>query len=169
MAGWNPSIGADSRMSSASPCGRPSTMSISTTSSASPFWTIRMAAVAPTNPLPTTVTLMEPPRVDEEAILASAGAGLRADVDAGLLEHQGEVVGLRGGEERVLDGYDVALHQGEEALVERLHPIEAALRDHVQDLRRPLGVDDPIGDPAVVHHDLHRRHAAAALARHEPL
>jgi hypothetical protein len=33
-------------------------MSIITTSSASPFWTIRIAAVAPTNPLPTTVTRM---------------------------------------------------------------------------------------------------------------
>src|SRR5438105_11256288 len=151
MFGSNPSIGADSHMSSARPCGRPSMMSIRTTSSASPFWTIRMAAVAPTNPLPTTVTLMEPPHVDEEAILASAGAGLRAHVEAGLFEHEREVVRLRGCEEGVLDGHDVALHQGEEALVERLHPVEAALSDHVEDLRRAPGVEDPIGDAAVVH------------------
>src|SRR5205085_11109647 len=55
MFGSKRSTGDDSLMSSASPCGRPSTMSISTTS-ASPRWTIRIAAVCPTNPLPTTVT-----------------------------------------------------------------------------------------------------------------
>src|SRR5919109_351672 len=42
-------------MSRASPWGRPSMMSMLTTS-ARPFWTTRMAVVAPTNPLPTTVT-----------------------------------------------------------------------------------------------------------------
>src|SRR5437899_273494 len=57
MAGSNPSTGADSFMSRAMPCGRPSMMSISTTS-ARPFCTTRIAVVAPTNPLPTTVTLM---------------------------------------------------------------------------------------------------------------
>jgi hypothetical protein len=36
-------------------------MSVITTCSASPFWTTRMAVVAPTKPLPTTVTFMGPP------------------------------------------------------------------------------------------------------------
>src|SRR3954468_2633104 len=58
MFGSNPSKGADSLMSSARPWGRPSTMAISTTSSARPFCTTRMAVVAPTNPLPTMVTFM---------------------------------------------------------------------------------------------------------------
>src|SRR5919197_2043224 len=55
MVGSNPSIGADWRMSRACPWGSPSMMSMLTTS-ASPFWTTRIAGVAPTNPLPTTVT-----------------------------------------------------------------------------------------------------------------
>src|SRR5881397_629787 len=57
MLGSNPSIGEDSFMSRATPWGSPSTMSTSTTS-ARPFWTTRMAVVAPTNPLPTMVTRM---------------------------------------------------------------------------------------------------------------
>src|SRR2546422_5325071 len=55
--GSNPSIGEDSLMSRASPCGSPSTMSMRTTS-ASPFSTTRIAVVWPTNPLPTMVTRM---------------------------------------------------------------------------------------------------------------
>src|ERR671934_2173659 len=55
MPGSNPSTGDDSRMSRAIPSGRSSMMSMRTTS-ARPFWTTRIAVVAPTNPLPTTVT-----------------------------------------------------------------------------------------------------------------
>src|SRR5881397_3624535 len=58
MFGSNPSTGDDSFMSSARPWGSPSMMSISTTSSARPFCTTRMAVVAPTNPLPTMVTFI---------------------------------------------------------------------------------------------------------------
>src|SRR3954451_20176942 len=58
MFGSKRSTGDDSLMSSARPCGRPSTMSIKTTS-ARPRWTILIAAVCPTNPLPTTVTRMD--------------------------------------------------------------------------------------------------------------
>src|SRR5438093_3673837 len=55
--GSNSSIGEDSLISRASPCGSPSTMSMRTTS-ASPFSTTRIAVVWPTNPLPTMVTRM---------------------------------------------------------------------------------------------------------------
>src|SRR5712691_12329054 len=57
MRGSKPSTGEDSLMSRAMPWGSPSTMSMRTTS-ARPFCTTRMAVVAPTNPLPTTVTRM---------------------------------------------------------------------------------------------------------------
>src|SRR5919198_3045571 len=72
MWGSNPSTGADSLMSRAMPWGRPSMMSIRTTS-AKPLWTTRMAVVAPTNPLPTTVTRMARPLRD--LLPAVAGPG----------------------------------------------------------------------------------------------
>src|SRR5947207_9492425 len=52
-----PSIGADSYWSSALPCGTPSMTSTRTTVRASSFSARRCAAVAPTLPAPTTVTL----------------------------------------------------------------------------------------------------------------
>src|ERR671935_313043 len=63
-------MGADSFMSRVIPWGRPSMMSIRTTS-ARPFWTTRMAVVAPTKPLPTTVA--------RTAGSASAVAGAGSD------------------------------------------------------------------------------------------
>src|SRR5918992_2698487 len=53
-----PSTGADWLMSSARPCGRPSTISIITTSSATSFSAIRRAVLEPTFPAPTTVALL---------------------------------------------------------------------------------------------------------------
>src|SRR5438270_3001659 len=166
MFGSNPSIGADSRMSSASPWGRPSMMSMRTTSSASPFCTIRIAEVAPTNPLPTTVTRMSDAsrfqlssqeesygfrsrRIDlrqrrGEGKKLLDGAGPRGDGDARLLEHQREVVRLGRGDHGVLNGHHVILHQLQQVLVERLHPVEPALGDDVSDLGRTPGIDDPV-------------------------
>src|SRR2546430_11524401 len=142
-------------MSSDSPWGSPSTMSIRTTSSASPFWTTRIAVVAPTNPLPTIVTRMPKssrPGDGQEAILrrnrrgrsgaaTSRGGGLRRDQDAryrdlGLLEHEGEVVRRRGDGHRVHHGHGLVLDQLEERLVERLHAVGLSLGDDVVDLRR---------------------------------
>src|SRR4051794_37747252 len=75
MFGSNPSTGADSFMSSARPWGRPSMMSISTTSSARPFCTTRMAVVAPTKPLPTMVTFMARSSSSDECSIRAARSG----------------------------------------------------------------------------------------------
>src|SRR5437016_1068658 len=126
-------------MSSASPCGRPSTMSIRTTSSASPACATRMAAVAPTNPLPTMVTRTRrlPTHKVEEAILRGEHAlprgpkgPARGELEAGgdrgrgpdpcLLEHQREVVRAGGRSHRFLDGDQSVLHQAQQGLIERL-------------------------------------------------
>src|SRR5436309_712094 len=163
-------------MSRARPCGRPSTMSIMTTSSASPFWATRMAAVAPTNPLPTMVTrtrtglLEDASRSQSYEVETGRNSSMLRDgrgPDAGLLEHQGEVVRLRGRHHGVVDVHQAVLDQAQERLVERLHPVEPALADDLLDLRRHVGIDDPVGHAAVVHADLSRRDPAAAGPRHK--
>src|SRR6266536_4359423 len=184
MIGSKPSIGADSLMSRASPWGRPSMMSIITTSSARPFCTIRIAAVAPTNPLPTTVTrnsIASNARgnAQEESYGFSAdrltNCGLRGGGDRavdgaqpGLLEHQQEVVWLGRSVERVVDRDEVLPDHPEQGLVERLHPVVIALGDDLVDLRRPGGVHDAVGDAAVVDHHLDRRDTPAAGLWNEP-
>src|SRR2546422_8367624 len=86
MFGWNPSMGLDSFMSRDTPCGRPSTMSMRTTS-ARPFWTTRIAVVAPTNPLPTIVTRMRAPSFEwDDGILV----GLREVAPWGKCEPEEE-------------------------------------------------------------------------------
>src|SRR5436190_129885 len=148
-------------MSRESPWGRPSTMSIITTSSASPFWTIRIAAVAPTNPLPTTVARIWPPwrkgmRTPSYGVRQTGGpspdgpGGLRGDLQACLLQHQHEVMGLGRGPEGLIHGHQLAPNQAEQGLVEGLHPVEVAVGNDLADLRGPAGVHDPVGDPAVV-------------------
>ena len=82
-----PTTGDDCRRSSASPCGRPSTMSIRTTS-ARPRSTTRIAVVCPTNPLPTTVTRMEGRLGSGATILASAGRLLAAAREVRTGEHE---------------------------------------------------------------------------------
>src|SRR5436190_20968021 len=95
-------------------------MSIVTTSSARPFCTIRIAAVAPTNPLPTTVTSIDrlpwnvAYRKESYGFLRGGGDGElggrggRRDravdrAQASLLQHQQEVVRLGRGVQRVVD------------------------------------------------------------------
>src|SRR6266498_387887 len=92
----NPSIGRDWFMSSASPCGSPSTMSVITTSSASPFSAMRWTVVEPYLPAPTTVTFM---LVDS---LPLRCGGLPVAGRSGALAHRGDdrvgdVAGADGG------------------------------------------------------------------------
>jgi hypothetical protein len=61
------------------------------------------------------------------------------------------------------------LHEAEQALVERAHPVVPAVRDHVMDLRRLVGIGDPLRDPSRVHEDLVARHQPALLRRHQAL
>src|SRR5438876_550452 len=150
MFGPNPSTGADSHMSRASPCGSPSMMSIRTTSSASPFCTTRIAVVAPTNPLPTTVTRIEPGllvavRFDRSygkgGDVRGTGGSARTEVpasaspprsvnerahadQAGLLEHQPEVVWLRACLHGIVHRHQAVPDQVQQRLVEGLHAVE---------------------------------------------
>src|SRR6185436_9163866 len=94
MRGSNPTTGEASFMSSAMPCGRPSTMSIRTTS-ASPRSTIRIAVVCPTNPLPTTVTRMGDPLLVRWVAAPSYPGALADPPDVSAVEPTDHRVGER--------------------------------------------------------------------------
>ena len=71
-------------------------------------------------------------------------------------------------EPRVLLGHQTPLDEAHEGLVERLHPVEAALADDVADLDRRLRVDDPVVDAAGRDEHLDRGEASLAVGpRHE--
>src|SRR6266536_1875577 len=149
-------------------------MSTITTSSASPFWTTRMAVVAPTNPLPTIVTRM--PALPFQACGENATAywvgrrrtWLGADLQPRLLQHQHEVVGLRGGPKGVVHGDQSLPHHAQQGLIEGLHPVVVAVGDDLVDLGGSVRVQDPVGDAAVVDHDLDGGDPAAAGPGNQP-
>src|SRR4051812_29640365 len=80
------------------------------------------------------------------------------DADA-RAERQAEVVRVGRDGTRVLLHDEPVAHQHKERLVERLHPVVAAVRDHLVDRRLDPGVEDPVVDASRRQHDLDGRHA----------
>src|SRR5438552_3359588 len=71
------------------------------------------------------------------------------DGQAGLLEPQAQVVGIRLGLEGVLDGHQAAPNEPQKGGLERLHPVELALLDDLIDLRGQGGWSTSIGSSIV--------------------
>src|SRR5437667_4619484 len=97
-----------------------------------------------------------------------AGPWSGADLQPRLLQHQHEVVGLGRGPQGVVHGDQPLPHHAQQGLIERLHPVVVAVGDDLVDLGGPVGVQDPVGDAAVVDHDLDGGDPAAAGPGNQP-
>src|SRR3954470_21816068 len=73
---------------------------------------------------------------------------IRGAPDAdGRAERQAEVMRAGGDRARVLFSNEPVADEGEQRLIEGLHPVVAALGDHLMDRRLELGIEDPVVDP----------------------
>src|SRR3954464_5786724 len=75
------------------------------------------------------------------------------DADGGA-ERQAEVVRVGGDRARVLFHDESVANEGQQRLVERLHPVVAAIGDHLVDRGLELGVEDTVIDPPGREHQL---------------
>ena len=94
----------------------------------------------------------------------------RGGLGRGRTERQGEVVGVRGNDARVLFGDDPGSDELEQGLVERLHAVVAALGDHIGQPGGLFGVEDPLVDAAGIEEHLDRGDPPEAVrALEQPL